>query len=888
MTALATGSQPAPGLQVTAPDDDMEITSEIQYGDDDIDIDLDLGGEYTHHHDDDQMLEDAMSDQGHAQHQSTYPDNDDNMFDDELDDNEGMMQDNQDHISIPDEHLTDVSELGHEEATQTNVPNVAMDPDDDLELDFDFEDEVSKEAGTVDQALLTTQAQYEQTVDAIAPTTAEQAVQEGVVAQSVPATLSPTEPSNVHPVSPLPAVEGSADNLETTSPNFVTADATQNEEHAQYLSPPGSLGEERNDENEVPTHDHSGSPYAAHDDIQEFAHSHSQRDDFYQTHPGPLHPVIVIYADNEPMSLFHPRVEDESQTYFLEDESIAHETIYELLQACRTVLGDTISDEDELEMDIAKLGLCIREDCVFASKVKFSQILYTYLSLEQHDGVHDPDPLYMTLTLKTRFSTRLAQLSSAASQGQGISQLTFLGHLDEENSEYPLYEDAEHEHSEHDDAAIDVHEQLEVPNELQQNEGYDDYEAQTAPEPHITEHGTEGAGTYESAENKSDDLFDFDNEVEASTADAPKAGHVATGAELTGPTENDVGAAGQQVERRSESKTALESHKDVIDDDDLIDYSDDEVDTNPTPNVGNSGSGPSSASSTVQGDATQTPKGQVTPAAGSQPNHPEDAYDELDDLDDDFGPPDAAATTLNGVQSKAVGTSQSSVQEQQQTHEDDYDLDFELEKELEQALETNGKHGVEQDLEVEPGQLDGVHDAHHADPVDHESGFDFGEGFDENYAPDFDEGHYDLQDEAYQGQEQGFSGQESYETHGEHTDNGGDGAGFDETNYGGDELGDHLDFDGETLANPDVGYADNSKVDGNHANTSKVKAVKGDPGYDSDSIDYDDDEDESPPAATTIVSGTLAHQPSTSPPAKRSRDDEEDDEQDLHKKTRLG
>ncbi|KAF2492486.1 hypothetical protein BU16DRAFT_564937 [Lophium mytilinum] len=885
MTALATGPQSAPGLQVTAPDDDMEMTSEIHYADDNIDLDLDLGDEYTHHQDDDQMLEDAMSDSAHVQHQSTFPDNDDNMFDDELDDTEGMVQDNQDRLSVPDEHLTDVSELGHEEASQTNMPNAAIDPDDDLDLDFDFDDEISKEPGAVGQELLTTQAQYGQSFDDMAPKTAEQAVQEDVITHTVPAALSPTPHGNAQPAPSLPVVDGSADNIETTSSNLVTADVTQSEEQPHYISPPGSLGEKHKDQDEVPTHGDSGSPYAGHDDFEEFANSPSQHEDNYSTGPPSLHPVIVIYGENQPMSLFHPRVEDESQTYFLEDESIAHRSIYELLQACRTVLGDTIGDEGELEMDIAKLGLCIREDCVFASKVNFSQILYTYLSLCQHDGVPDPDPLYMTLSVKTRFSTRLAQLGEAASQGQGISQLTFLEHSDEDDSEYPPYEDAENEHFGQFDASIDVHEQRDGSNELGEDDAHDEYPGHTAQEQHSAEQGTEVIVAHDPAETKLDDLLELDTQVEGLTADASTASHVKTSTEDNGPAGTDVSTAAKQVEHKPESKAVPEPRKDVIDDDDLIDYSDDEADTNPTPNVGNSGSGPSSASSTVQGDANQPPTGPVDPAAGSQPHHPEDDFDDLDELDDDFGSTDANATTLNGVQGEAVGTFQSPGQGQQRTGEDEFDLDLELEKELEQALTSDTKHDTEQDVAGGLEQLHDIDDTQHASQFEHEADYDFGEGFDQNYAPEFEQGHYNFQ-EGDQEHGQEYQGQESYE---DTAGNGGDGAGFDEINYDGDEVGDYLDFEDETLPNPDASHVADQKANGSLPTTSKVKAVKGDAGYDSDSIDYDDDEDESPPAAPKTVLETLqvAHRPSASPPAKRSRDDQEDDEQDIHKKTRL-
>ena len=77
-----------------------------------------------------------------------------------------------------------------------------------------------------------------------------------------------------------------------------------------------------------------------------------------------LHPVIVIYQGNE-MSLF-PSTEDDneqSQTYLLEHQSVASESIGNLLQQCRLVLADSIGEPDELEIRFTDLGLNVDEVC---------------------------------------------------------------------------------------------------------------------------------------------------------------------------------------------------------------------------------------------------------------------------------------------------------------------------------------------------------------------------------------------------------------------------------------------------------------------------------------------------------------------------------------------
>lgn len=73
-----------------------------------------------------------------------------------------------------------------------------------------------------------------------------------------------------------------------------------------------------------------------------------------------LHPIKVFYQDSE-ISLFPPKNDDPSETFFLEDESLVHRPVNELLHACREVLGEHISEEEEVVVDIECLGLLFSE-----------------------------------------------------------------------------------------------------------------------------------------------------------------------------------------------------------------------------------------------------------------------------------------------------------------------------------------------------------------------------------------------------------------------------------------------------------------------------------------------------------------------------------------------
>ncbi|KAL9089817.1 MAG: hypothetical protein Q9165_005611 [Trypethelium subeluteriae] len=109
-------AQPTPGLEITGPEDTMELTSEIgAYTQDDIDIDIDLTGSgmISPSHHDDYMIEDYKSeiDMDANPIANTLNQDDDVMADD------SKVQDNAVAASttLPDEELRDISDLGQDD-----------------------------------------------------------------------------------------------------------------------------------------------------------------------------------------------------------------------------------------------------------------------------------------------------------------------------------------------------------------------------------------------------------------------------------------------------------------------------------------------------------------------------------------------------------------------------------------------------------------------------------------------------------------------------------------------------------------------------------------------------------------------------------------------------
>ncbi|EZF78549.1 hypothetical protein H105_00460 [Trichophyton soudanense CBS 452.61] len=159
-----------------------------------------------------------------------------------------------------------------------------------------------------------------------------------------------------------------------------------------------------------------------------------------------LHNVQVLYQDSE-ISLFPPKEDDLSETYFLEDEALADEPIGDLLNACRVVLGDHMGTEEELYMEIECLGLHLTE--AVHPPISLSQIVQVYLDLCRNDGDTNPGPLYITLATQPSFTQNFNTLSEAAQSGKGLS---YVGKWDECENQI-MFEEHENTESQHGEEA---------------------------------------------------------------------------------------------------------------------------------------------------------------------------------------------------------------------------------------------------------------------------------------------------------------------------------------------------------------------------------------------------------------------------------------------------
>jgi len=115
--------------------------------------------------------------------------------------------------------------------------------------------------------------------------------------------------------------------------------------------------EEKHTEQEDAIEEHAESAEVHGEDPTQTEHQY-----FEETHDSrlPLHHVVMLYEGNE-ISLFPPEDDESSDTFFLPDEQLAYIMILELLQELRQVLGDSIQQDEELEISIMDLGISLSE-----------------------------------------------------------------------------------------------------------------------------------------------------------------------------------------------------------------------------------------------------------------------------------------------------------------------------------------------------------------------------------------------------------------------------------------------------------------------------------------------------------------------------------------------
>jgi hypothetical protein len=136
-------------------------------------------------------------------------------------------------------------------------------------------------------------------------------------------------------------------------------------------------------------------------------------------------PEIIVHYQGNQISLFPPldQDQDHSGTFFVENVLLAEEGLDRLFPEFREVLGDSISNDDELVIRFPELRLEVTEHSLYETTVSVSTLSRYYAHLRRYDGQKDTAPLTLELEARLSFSGRFAKIESALKAHRGLSSL---------------------------------------------------------------------------------------------------------------------------------------------------------------------------------------------------------------------------------------------------------------------------------------------------------------------------------------------------------------------------------------------------------------------------------------------------------------------------------
>lgn len=372
------------GLHAPALDDTMELSSDLGQVDADIDIDFDQDEPQGQYIEDYQMLDDAKSDFGTMASVDAYqePANDDDMIDDDVsphvDERDGIMRDD----LVPQEHDEELLDFSDDEeihdATAQNqephyidnaaairVPEIAIQEPTESQLHFDQIGAVqSYEAANVPENERSSTAvdTNADTIDdtylfdrGVSVSLSEIFEEEGEQAQASNEAVLEVQ-NHDGPQRPSTTAQH-VDKDSAEAPLLPSLEQLPVQSDAAPDAEPQHSGENELAEVAARDPEERSLNEEIHDGLDVKGDSGGT-----STRTG-LHPTIVVYEGSE-VSLFPSGDPLSTEQYFLEDENLVNASIGDLLLACRTVLGSSISQDDELELGVDDLGLYVSEVCL--------------------------------------------------------------------------------------------------------------------------------------------------------------------------------------------------------------------------------------------------------------------------------------------------------------------------------------------------------------------------------------------------------------------------------------------------------------------------------------------------------------------------------------------
>ena len=363
-------------LDVPSTDDPMQLSPDMdrrQQPDEDIDIDLEFGGDALGYGEDDVMEEeldekeilqddemsyDGRSDPVHLEHGSLVDEDLQDvgvpLQDDDLEDPDLLAD--QDLQSAPDAILdlppTDIeatSRRASDAAAKNQREHFQEDYSEDILLDLEPEIKEATSPNRAGRSIITPDER-----------TAQQ-----LPSQRPPGEGDPLEEAETEPIERMSNPQKAGERSPSPKVDYTEGDAEQDHE-AQSGIPADAQPTTADFQRLKSTQNGNLSAQAEFDDESQQLEAKETFDsgNFDEASSGSqfLHPVLINYQGNE-MSLFPPidQNTDDSPTYLLDNEAYAAESLASLFQQCRDVLGESITKNEELEIEIPDLGLVINE-----------------------------------------------------------------------------------------------------------------------------------------------------------------------------------------------------------------------------------------------------------------------------------------------------------------------------------------------------------------------------------------------------------------------------------------------------------------------------------------------------------------------------------------------
>lgn len=582
---MTTTAQPVAGLEV-GNTDAMDFLSDTGYGvrEDEIDLDMRSTNENQHEEDDALSLQDAIEDGG-VDLQNTSGNQDDFMVDkDDLIEDEISYSDLEleDAAQAPVGSDIDVEVVIEEHVEELDaVPNVDANVDNNEEFEedlIDYSDDEQQEEQQEEEDTQNARASIDEKHEGSLVATNVENDQNFADDGTEPVDHSTHEEHEYEYQYQGEGVEQSSGSLEQHWNENAPAnweqpfepgnvESTYTDDHHANDQLENFQGEQTGTESNQHT---KGSKevedvFGARPDDETQTKSQAQQEPSIDPH-SPLHPITINYDGSE-LWLFKPH-EPEDGEWLLSDESVASQHFPYLFHACRAQLGDDINSETELGFRFDNFhALELYEDCTACAYATLKDFIDIYLQLHSQDGHSSPEPFYVTLQFRPRVLTLVNELKKAVEDQIGFSGLnsavasgkTSFNNAFSNNHAEAFNEDWTHGEEESDE---------------QGNFG-DETAAKSVPQPYPPGSHTDVEGEGEK--------FDQSNTHDRATSSNAASPHTSS---------QDVSAPGSDGGEEFEEP--------------LIDYSEDEEEDEDAANAAEteqtSVNGPSTGSSTVQGD----------------------------------------------------------------------------------------------------------------------------------------------------------------------------------------------------------------------------------------------------------------------------------------------